>query len=59
MGRPDYEDSVAGDSGVGSDESSTGYVYFGADPIGSLTDSDNGNLSTVLGTLQESDNGTT
>lgn len=56
MGRPDFDDSVAGDADGGE---SSGYVFLGDDTLGSLTGSADSNLSTVLGTLQESDNGTT
>lgn len=52
MGRPDYEDSVAGG------DASSDYVFLIGDSTGSLTGSAGGNVSTVLGTLQESDNGT-
>lgn len=58
MGRPDYEDSIAsGDSNGSGGDSSTDYVYFGGQTLGSLTGGGS-NLDTVLGTLQESDNGT-
>ncbi|MDL9980076.1 hypothetical protein [Microbacterium candidum] len=52
MGRPDYEDSVAGDDSPGD------YVFLIGDSTGTLTGSASGNLSTVLGALQENDNGT-
>jgi len=52
LGRPNYDDSVAG----GSDADD--YVFLIGDSTGSLTASGNGNLSKVLGTLQESDDGT-
>lgn len=53
MGRPNYDDSVAGGSD-GADD----YVFLIGDSTSSLTASGNGNLRNVLGTLQESDNGT-
>lgn len=53
MGRPNYDDSVAGGS-----DSAIDVVFLIGDSTGSLTASGNGNLSTVLGTLQENDNGT-
>lgn len=54
MGRPDYDDSVAGDGGGdGAD-----YVYLIGDSTGSLTASGDGNLGSVFGTLQEGDDGT-
>lgn len=54
MGRPDFEDSTAGDGAdTGSD-----YVFLIGDSTGSLTASGAGGLGSVFGTLQESDNGT-
>ncbi len=54
MGRPDYEDSVAGSDGA--DTSDT--LYLVGDSTGSLTASGDGNLGSVFGTLQEGDDGT-
>lgn len=54
MGRPDFDDSVAGDSAAGDLD----HVYLIGDSTGSLTASGDGNLGSVQGTLQESDNGT-
>lgn len=58
MGRPEFEDSVAGESPNGDDTeaTSTDFLYFGADSLGSLSHGD-GAPRTLLGTLQESDNG--
>lgn len=52
MGRPDFEDSVAGDHGA------SGVLQVGGDTLGTLTASGDNTLSRVLGALQESDNGT-
>lgn len=58
MGRPDYEDSVAGGTAdSASGDSSTDYLYFGGQTLGSLTGSGS-SLGTVFGTLQEGDDGT-
>jgi hypothetical protein len=54
MARPDYEDSVAGDE----NDSSADYVYLIGDSTGSLTASGGSDRDTLLGALQESDNGT-
>lgn len=54
MGRPDFDDSVAGDSGADHSD----YVYLIGDSTGTLTASGDGYLGSVFGTLQESDNGT-
>lgn len=59
MGRPDYEDSIAGGNDDGSEgDSSTGFLYFGGQSLGSLTGSGSISLNTSLGSLQEDDNGT-
>ena len=55
MARPGYEDSVA--SGDGSAPAS-GVLRVGGGNLGTLTASGGSTLSRVLGTLQESDNGT-
>jgi len=52
--RPDFDDSVAGGGGG----SASDYVFLIGDTTGSLTASGAGNLGSVFGTLQESDNGT-
>lgn len=54
MGRPDYDDSASG----GNDAPSDDYVFLIGDSTGSLTASGNGNLHSVLGTLQEGYDGT-
>lgn len=53
MTRPGYEDSV-----VGGDATPAGVLHVGGDNLGTLTASGGSTLSRVLGTLQESDNGT-
>lgn len=60
MGRPNYDDSTADGSGeaVSDAQSSTDYLYFGGQTLGTLTHSDN-SQGMLFGKLQESDNGTT
>ncbi len=53
MGRPDYDDSVGG-----GDDASNDYVFLIGDSTGTLTASGAGNLHSVLGTVQEGDDGT-
>ncbi len=56
MGRPGYEDSIAGSDAESDEPTYIGTVQFGADNTGTLTHSDN-NPSTLLGRAQENDNG--
>lgn len=61
MGRPEYNDSItsgSGDDAANDGETYLGTVYFGGQGAGTSTYGTT-DPNTLLGTLQENDNGTT
>ncbi len=56
MGRPGYEDSIAGNDAEDEKPTNIGTVQFGGGNTGTLTHGDS-NPSTLLGREQENDNG--
>lgn len=56
MGRPGYEDSIAGSDAESDEPTYIGTVQFSGDNTETLTHGDN-NPSTLLGRAQENDNG--